>query len=105
MPVCPVCYRENEPVAGRCPGCGSARADPGGLRELDDEPSFPRSRSTAPGASRPRASAAVFGTGERSPPRAQPVASTPRLILKGMAGDVTEYPLGVSNVLGRSTTA
>ena len=28
MPVCPVCYRENEPVAGRCPDCGSARADP-----------------------------------------------------------------------------
>ncbi|HEX4384068.1 MAG TPA: adenylate/guanylate cyclase domain-containing protein [Myxococcales bacterium] len=29
----------------------------------------------------------------------------PRLILKGLAGDVTEYPLGDNNVLGRSTTA
>jgi adenylate cyclase len=29
----------------------------------------------------------------------------PRLILKGVAGEVTEYPLGESDVLGRSTTA
>jgi adenylate cyclase len=29
----------------------------------------------------------------------------PRLTLKGLAGDVTEYPLGDNNVLGRSTTA
>jgi adenylate cyclase len=31
--------------------------------------------------------------------------SGPRLILKGQEGEVTEYPLGDSNVLGRSTTA
>src|SRR5579859_110089 len=31
--------------------------------------------------------------------------AAPRLILKGAAGDVTEYPLGENNVLGRSTTA
>jgi adenylate cyclase len=31
--------------------------------------------------------------------------ASPRLILKGAAGDVTEYPLGENNVLGRSTTA
>src|SRR5207248_9300980 len=34
---------------------------------------------------------------------AAPVA--PRIILKGPAGDVTEFPLGDNNVLGRSTTA
>ena len=31
--------------------------------------------------------------------------SGPRLTLRGAAGDITEYPLGLSNVLGRSTTA
>src|SRR5438105_7633178 len=106
MPVCPVCYRENEPVAGRCPDCGSARADPGrGIRELDDEPSFPRSRSGTPAGARRPAAAAVFGSEEPTPARAQSVSSTPRLILKGLTGDVTEYPLGANNVLGRSTTA
>src|SRR5438105_7200328 len=106
MPVCPVCYRENEPVAGRCPDCGSARADPGrGIRELDDEPSFPRSRSGTPAGARRPAAAAVFGSEEPTPARAQSASSTPRLILKGLTGDVTEYPLGANNVLGRSTTA
>jgi len=32
-------------------------------------------------------------------------AIAPRLILKGLPGEVTEYPLGDNNVLGRSTTA
>ncbi len=31
--------------------------------------------------------------------------SGPRLILEGVAGEVTEYPLGDNNVVGRSTTA
>jgi adenylate cyclase len=34
-----------------------------------------------------------------------PTAVAPRLILKGLPGDVTEYPLSDNNVLGRSTTA
>ena len=38
----------------------------------------------------------------------QPAAEAPvapRMILKGPAGDVTEFPLGENNILGRSTTA
>src|SRR5713101_9957421 len=48
-----------------------------------------------------------FDTEEKTPPRAKMPANAiaPRLILKGMAGDVTEYSLGENNVLGRSTTA
>ena len=75
MSVCPVCYRENEPVAGRCPSCGASRAD----------------RPEPP----PRPAAARPGPG----------SSGPRLTLKGPGGEVTEHPLGASNVLGRSTTA
>ncbi|HEY4770314.1 MAG TPA: adenylate/guanylate cyclase domain-containing protein [Myxococcales bacterium] len=74
-----MCYRENEAVAGRCPSCGA-----------------PRQRAALP----------VSGQ-EGNPPR-PPVshpASGPRLILKGLAGEITEHPLGDSNVLGRSTTA
>ncbi len=74
MSVCAVCYRDNEPVAGRCPSCGAPRAD-------GDE---------APRSARPQP--------------AHP-ASGPRLTLRGPGGEATEYPLGQSNVLGRSTTA
>lgn len=79
LSVCPVCYRENEPVAGRCPSCGG-----------------PRQRAAQP----------VSGQ-EGNPPRpsVSHPASGPRLILKGLAGEITEHPLGDSNVLGRSTTA
>jgi adenylate cyclase len=35
----------------------------------------------------------------------QAAAVAPRMILKGPTGDVTEFPLGENNVLGRSTTA
>jgi adenylate cyclase len=74
-----VCYRENEPVAGRCPSCGG-----------------PRQRAAQP----------VSGQ-EGNPPRpsVSHPASGPRLILKGLAGEITDHPLGDSNVLGRSTTA
>jgi len=74
-----VCYRENEPVSGRCPSCGA-----------------PRQRAAQP----------VSGQ-EGNPPRpsVSHPASGPRLILKGVAGEITEHPLGDSNVLGRSTTA
>jgi adenylate cyclase len=74
-----VCYRENEPVAGRCPSCGGPRQ---------------------------RAAQTVSGQ-EGNPPRpsVSHPASGPRLILKGPAGEITEHPLGDSNVLGRSTTA
>jgi adenylate cyclase len=47
-----------------------------------------------------------FDAEEKTPPRTMSADSTaPRMILKGPAGDVTEFPLGDSNVLGRSTTA
>jgi len=74
-----VCYRENEPVAARCPSCGAPR-------QRAAQPVSEQDRST------PRA------------PASHPL-SGPRLILKGLAGEVTEHPLGDSNVLGRSTTA
>jgi adenylate cyclase len=70
MSVCPACYRENEPAAGRCPACGA-----------------PRAAGVAP------------------PPAASYPRSGPRLILKAANGEITEYALGDSNVLGRSTTA
>jgi adenylate cyclase len=72
-----VCYRENEPVVGRCPSCGAPH------------------------------SAQQSGEGQssaHSPPVSYP-RSGPRLILKGPADEITEYPLGDINVLGRSTTA
>jgi len=119
MSVCPVCYRENEPVGGRCPGCGAARSPPRVAHSagspVDDEPTnYTKPRgpapSTAPSMQRPRQSSAVTRTyeeEEQTPPRAkmpQP-AAVPRMILKGAAGDVTEFPLGENSILGRSTTA
>jgi len=74
-----VCHRDNEPVAGRCPSCGA-----------------PRQKAAQP-------VSAQEGNPPR-PPASHPL-SGPRLILKGLAGEVTEHPLGDSNVLGRSTTA
>jgi pSer/pThr/pTyr-binding forkhead associated (FHA) protein len=87
MAVCPVCYRENEPVNGRCPSCGVARDD---APRTQPEVSF----SSAPTLPQKQAQGAAPQNG-----------ANPRLILKGLAGDVTEYPLGENNVLGRSTTA
>jgi adenylate cyclase len=75
--VCPVCFHESEPVAGRCPSCSAPRA----RASKDTEDSIPLR------------------------PSAPHTASGPRLILKGPAGEVTEYPLGQNNVIGRSTTA
>ena len=49
-----------------------------------------------------------FSADEKTPPRNMPTSAptaTPRMILKGPAGEVTEFPLGENNVLGRSTTA
>jgi len=48
----------------------------------------------------PSCGAPRAGSAQVSYPR-----SGPRLILKGLTREVTEYPLGDSNVLGRSTTA
>jgi len=75
--VCPVCFHESEPVAGRCPSCSA----PPVLASSDREAVIP-----------PR-------------PSAPHIASAPRLILKGQGAEITEYPLGDSSVLGRSTTA
>ncbi len=62
MSVCSVCYRENEPVAGRCPSCGAVLAPAPEVRA--------------------------------------------RLVLRSSGGSsAAEFPLGTSNVLGRSTTA
>lgn len=105
MSACPLCYRAVDPVGGRCPSCGAERrastiesrpyvsattpsisqAGPASLfASAADEPTPPRTR--------------LPGPASRSPP--------PRLILKGLAGDLTEYPLSdVNNVLGRSTSA
>ena len=53
----------------------------------------------------PQDTAATEAAEEASrPPRPSP-ASGPRLTLRGPNGEATEYPLGASNVLGRSTTA
>jgi adenylate cyclase len=81
--------------------------------DLDDEPTNHRRSSTAPSATRPRPTPTKlnnFGADEKTPPRTMPQPSAapglaPRMILKGPAGDVTEFPLGDSNILGRSTTA
>src|SRR5260370_27059117 len=117
MSICPLCYRDNEPVGGRCPNCGALRQDASRRQaEEDDEPTNNArpSRGNAPSAAaleRPRGvtSVSLGGAEEKTPPRAtmpQPGALVaPRLILKGMTGDVTEYSLGENNVLGRSTTA
>jgi adenylate cyclase len=119
MSICPLCYRDNEPVGGRCPSCGALRPDASRrLAEADDEPTGDARplRGSAPSAAaavaRPRGATpvGVGGAEEKTPPprptMPQPAAPVaPRLILKGMAGDVTEYSLGENNVLGRSTTA
>src|SRR5215510_12418335 len=76
LSVCAACYRENEPADGRCPACGAPR--PRSTQEPDGDP---------------------------HPAQASHPRSGPRLILKGLAGELTEYPLGESSVLGRSTTA
>ncbi|HZX94207.1 MAG TPA: adenylate/guanylate cyclase domain-containing protein [Myxococcales bacterium] len=83
MSVCAVCYRDNEPVAGRCPSCGAPRA----------EAARPLSADGAP----------TQGTQPRAE-RAQGAHAGPRLVLKGTA-DPAVYPLVETNVLGRSTTA
>ena len=77
MSVCPVCFHESEPVAGRCPSCSAPRARTPKARE-EAIPLRPSAPHTPTG---------------------------PRLILKGPGSEVTEYPLGQSSVLGRSTTA
>ena len=127
MPACPICYRDVPPVNGRCPSCGAARNDSprASLGADDDEPTgYARPKGpvpgTAPALHRPtpgRLAAAIpFGAIEESTPtppsRAtmpqpanSPANSAPRLILKGLAGELTDYPLGDNNVLGRSTTA
>src|SRR5207253_10598008 len=92
MSACPVCYRDLAPVAGRCPACGAEH--PGEsveLREIDDEPTYSRGQRGGAGGAR-----------VPSPPAAD---GAPRLILKGAAGEVTEFPLADANVLGRSTPA
>ena len=101
MSVCPVCFRENDPVAGRCPSCGGPRAEAPGQPALEEESPAGRPRGgVAPARAAPLSEQANLPR----PASAHP-ASGPRLILKGPAGEVTEYPLGDSDVLGRSTTA
>src|SRR5438477_2739770 len=73
--VCPVCFHESEPIAGRCPSCSALRARASKEEAIPLRPSAPHT------------------------------ATGPRLILRGPGGEVTEYPLGQSSVLGRSTTA
>jgi adenylate cyclase len=114
MPVCPLCYRDNDAVGGRCPACGGKREETpaSGRRDLAGIAPIAPSASSAP---KPRpqglAQASPFGAlplarGPAAPPAAiSPGAQSPRLILKGAAGEVSEYPLGTSNVLGRSTSA
>jgi adenylate cyclase len=112
MPACPVCYRDIEPAGGRCPNCGAARPDaPRSARRLDDDATGPVRPSrgapsrTAPSRPRPAFISASFGSEDTTPPRTQPAALAPRMILKGATGDATEYPLDDNNILGRSTTA
>src|SRR5438067_437596 len=91
MSACPVCYRDLAPVAGRCPACGAERSgETVELREIDDESTHSPGQRAAPATA-------------RMPP--SPAAREPRLILKGAAGEVTEFPLADANVLGRSTQA
>ena len=80
--------------------------------ELDDEPTNYRRSSMAPSASRSipaSTNVTPFGADEKTPPRTMPQQAAapvaPRMILKGPAGDATEFPLGENNILGRSTTA
>jgi len=91
MSACPVCYRDLAPAAGRCPACGAERSgETVELREIDDESTHSPGQRAAPATA-------------RMPP--SPAAREPRLILKGAAGEVTEFPLADANVLGRSTQA
>jgi adenylate cyclase len=103
MSACPACYRDLEPVAGRCPHCGVIRDDaPSRSLGADDEPTFGRSRIIA---QKPWPTPATGFGGEEVTPSPGRGAAGPRLILKGPPGEVSEYPLGDNNVLGRSTTA
>ena len=102
MSVCPVCYRENDPVGGRCPACGAGRS--GGFRAVGAD-AGPVSRGAGGSTARPMSAAPVLETDEPTRPHAANPTEAPRMILKGAAGDVTEFPLGESNILGRSTTA
>src|SRR5256885_156414 len=71
-------------------------------------PSTPTSCSVRPcsSCSPPRVLASSDREGVIPPrPSAPHIASAPRLILKGQGAGITEYPLGDSSVLGRSTTA
>jgi adenylate cyclase len=107
MSACPLCYRDLEPVGGRCPGCGAER-------RAETRPHAP---ATAPSIGKARSTSLFAGPAdELTPPRARvqqpsqppsgPRPTPPRLVLKGLAGDLTEYPLAdLINVLGRSTTA
>ena len=117
MSVCPVCYRDVEPVAGRCPGCGTARESSRGARELraDDDESTnyakpPVRAATSAALLKPKPSgtsgfAAAPAEVAPRPATAPPALAAPRLVLKGLGGELTDYPLGDNNVLGRSTTA
>jgi adenylate cyclase len=83
------------------------------MGDTDEEPtSYVRQRVLATpsggAAVRPRAASTSPIDGEETTPTRGKMpanAVAPRLILKGLPGDVTEYPLGDNNVLGRSTTA
>jgi len=91
MSACPVCYRDLAPAAGRCPACAAERSgETVELREIADESTHSPGQRAAP------------ATARMPPP---PAAREPRLILKGAAGEVTEFPLADANVLGRSTQA
>src|SRR5437868_8646945 len=101
LSVCPVCFRENDPVAGRCPSCGGPRAGAPGQPALEEE--TPAGRPLG-GVALARAAPLSQQANLPRPASAHP-ASGPRLILKGPGSEVTEYPLGRSSVLGRSATA
>src|SRR5260370_7346193 len=77
MSICPLCYRDNEPVGGRCPSCGALRPDASRrLAEADDEPTGDARplRGSAPSAAaavaRPRGTTpvGVGGAEEKTPP-------------------------------------
>ena len=107
MPACPVCYRDNDPQDGRCPTCGADREDT--PARGSGVPADPAKRGGGPGSQRPRSTAVVPAASYLAQPAARPSGTTglfsPRLILKGAAGDLSEFPLGVNSVLGRSTSA
>src|SRR3954463_10266826 len=97
LSVCPVCFRENDPVAGRCPSCGGPRADTPRQAALEEETPAGRPRGgVAPARAAPLSQEANLPR----PASAHP-ASGPRLILKGPAGGGGEYPLGGRAGVGR----